>query len=253
VGLLGDASVIPALVALAREGPDDEDSPRARKKSLASSALSALSTLEGDVGVPALIDFARSGSVSTRREAVFWLGQNGDPRALRMVRSVIEDASEATRVRAHAIFSLSQGKDTPESDFAYLRRTYSRLAHDELKEAVLHGMTQDEDEGGRWLIERAMDSREPTRLRKTALFWAGQADATPTADLVRVYRESTDNELREHAIFVLSQRRDDAATDALMGIAREDRDRSMRGKALFWLAQKKDPRVTKLIAELLLK
>ena len=52
---------------------------------------------------------------------------------------------------------------------------------------------------------------------------------------------------------MLSQRQDDAATDALMRIAREDKDNRMRSKALFWLAQKKDPRVTKLISDLVLK
>jgi HEAT repeat protein len=106
---------------------------------------------------------------------------------------------------------------------------------------------------GRWLIERALDRREPSKLRKSALFWAGQRDATPTTELVRVYREAAELDLREHAIFVLSQREDDAATDALLRIAREDGDTRMRGKALFWLAQKDDPRVKKLIADLLLR
>jgi HEAT repeat protein len=70
---------------------------------------------------------------------------------------------------------------------------------------------------------------------------------------VAAYRELDDANLREHAIFVLSQRDDDAATEALLRIAREDGDRRMRGKALFWLAQKHDDRVTKLISDLLVK
>jgi HEAT repeat protein len=107
--------------------------------------------------------------------------------------------------------------------------------------------------GGRWLIERALDRRESSKVRKSALFWAGQREATPTAELIRVYREAAELDLREHAIFVLSQRQDDAATDALLRIAREDPDTRMRGKALFWLAQKDDPRVKKLIADLLLR
>ena len=215
--------------------------------------MAALSTLDDDVGVPALIDLARSGSVGTRRNAVFWLGQNGDPRARRMLHSVIEDTREDSRVRSHAIFSLANSGDTPGSEFAYLRTIYPRLDGDELRDAVFQGMMQDEGGGGRWLIDRARDSKESLKARKSALFWAGQRAATPTADILSVYNDTRDSGMREHAIFVLSQRQDEAATDALIRIARDDRDTSMRGKALFWLAQKKDPRVTKLITDLIVK
>ena len=252
IGLLGDAGVVPMLVQLARDEVDDEGNDKGNKKGLGSSAVAALAMLDGDVGVPALIDLARSGSVGARRNAVFWLGQNGSPSARRMLHTVIENGSEASRVRSHAIFALSHGGETPAAEFAYLRGLYPRL-DDELKEAVIQGMQEDEDAGGRWLIERAMDTRESSKLRKNALFWAGQREATPTADLVRVYREAQESNLREHAIFVLSQREDDAATDALLRIAREDADTRMRGKALFWLAQKDDPRVKKLIADLLVR
>src|ERR671914_873028 len=232
LGLLGDASVIPALVQLARNDVDDEGNDKPGKKGLGSSAVAALSTLDGDVGVPALIDLARSGSVGTRRNAVFWLGQNGSQGARRMLHTVIENANEVTRVRSHAIFALTHGGDTPESEFAYLRTLYPRLDDDALKEAVIQGMQVDRESAGRWLIERALDRREPVKLRKTALFWAGQREATPTAELVRVYRDAEEHELREHAIFVLSQREDEAAVDALLRIAREDPNTNLRGKAL---------------------
>ncbi|MEP6733543.1 MAG: HEAT repeat domain-containing protein [bacterium] len=253
LGILGDASVIPALVSFARQGVNDDGDDKAGKKGLASSAVAALSTLEGDIGVPSLIDLARSGSTGTRRNAVFWLGQNGDPRARRMLHSVIEDAKEDTRVRSHAIFSLAHGDEPPESEFNYLRTVYPNLGDDKLKEAVFQGMSEDGVAGGRWLIERARDARESSTLRRSALFWAGQRDGTSTADLLGVYRDATDTGLREHAIFVLSQRQDETATDALIRIAREDQDTRMRSKALFWLAQKKDPRVSKLISDMVLK
>ncbi len=210
--------------------------------------------LDGDVGIPALMDLARTGGVGTRRNAVFWLGQSGDPRARRLLHTVIEDANESTQVRTHAIFSLAHGREAPESEFAWLRSVYPRLQGEELKKSVLHGMTQDEEPpAGRWLIQRVFDENESREIRRTALFWAGQREETPTADLVRAYRDLTDSNLREHAIFVLSQRKDDTAADALMRIAREDRDTRMRSKALFWLAQNDDPRVRKLIADLVLK
>jgi hypothetical protein len=70
------------------------------------------------------------------------------------------------------------------------------------------------------------------------------------SELASLYDAVSEPRLREHVIFVLSQRHEDAATDALLSIARGDQDRQMRKKALFWLAQKNDPRVTKFIADL---
>jgi PBS lyase HEAT-like repeat-containing protein len=260
IGLLGDASVVPVLVSFARGGGAapagediDVDDEAPGKKGLASAAMAALSTLENGVGVPALIDLARTGTSGTRGATVFWLGQTGDPRAFAALHGVIENAREDERIRAHAIFSLSHGGNTPDPEFTYLRSIYPRLTSDRLKEAILQGMGEDESGGSAWLIERARDNREPLKMRKNALFWAGQREETPTKDLVAVYRGTTEPSLREHAIFVLSQREDEPATDELLRIARDDSDKKMRARALFWLGQKDDPRVAKLIGDRVLK
>src|ERR1051325_7614367 len=60
LGIFGDSSLVPALVEFAREGGSDSDSPKADKKGLAGSALMALNSLEGCVGIPALIDLSRT-------------------------------------------------------------------------------------------------------------------------------------------------------------------------------------------------
>lgn len=259
VGQLGDASVVPALVAFARDGGAattrgedyDDDDERPGKKGLASAATAALATLDDGAGVPALLDLLRTGNAGTRHTVVFWLGQSGDPRAVRALHGVIENEREEPRVRAHAIFALTHGDVATEAELAYLRGLYPRLGDDEPRKAVLQAAAQDETSGGRWLLERARDPRERLEMRRDALFWAGQREATPTRDLVAAFREIDEPNLKEHAIFVLSQRQDDAATDALLRIARDDGDRRLRARALFWLAQKNDPRVTKLIRELL--
>jgi hypothetical protein len=77
--------------------------------------------------VPALIDIASNGSLGSRKSAVFWLGQAGDPRALATLHSVIENASEDERIRSHAIFALTHGDDIPASEFAWLRGIFPRL------------------------------------------------------------------------------------------------------------------------------
>jgi len=260
IGLLGDAGTVPVLVEFARGGgagpagediDDDDEAPG--KKGLATAAMAALSTLTDGAGVPALIDLARTGTSGTRGAAVFWLGQTGDKRAFAALHGVIENSREDDRIRAHAIFSLSHGDDIPASEFAYLRNVYSRITSTKMKEAIHMGMGQDESGGSAWLIERARDTSEPVSMRKNALFWAGQTKSTPTRDLAAFYRATTTPELREHAIFVLSQRDDEAAFNELMRIAREDSDSRMRSRALFWLGQKDDPRVAKMIGDRVLR
>ncbi len=86
--------------------------------------------------------------------------------------------------------------------------------------------------------------------RRQALFWAGQG-AAPVGELVSLYGRLADVEIKEHAIFVLSQRDDSAATGAMLDIARHDPDPRLRRKALFWLGQMDDPRVAALIREML--
>jgi HEAT repeat protein len=262
IGQLGDASVVPVLVGFAREGsaegaPDtdqgDDAIGKRGKKGLASTALAALSMLDEGVGLPALMDLARTGPVAVRHSAVFWLGQSGDPRALRTLHTVIEDPRENERVRANAIFALTHGEGVGAAEFAYLRALFPKLESTRLKESVIQGMTEDEASGGRWLLQLARDSREATRVRRNALFWAGQREFTPTSELISAYRDLVVRALGVHAFFVVPPRDDEAAVDALLGIARSDSDRRMRSKALFWLAQKKDDRVTRLINELLEK
>ncbi|HEX9249812.1 MAG TPA: HEAT repeat domain-containing protein, partial [Gemmatimonadaceae bacterium] len=174
-------------------------------------------------------------------------------RAFAALHGVIENGKEDERIRAHAIFSLANGDDTPESEYAYLRAIYPRLTSDKLKEAIFQGMSEKRSGSSAWLIERARDAGEPIRLRKSALFWAGQGESTSTKDLVAFYRGTTDPALREHAIFVLSQRDDEASLNELMRIANSDADKQMRARALFWLGQKDDPRVAKLISDRVLK
>ena len=255
IGLIGDATVVPTLVSFARGdrspvgGDADYDGDGPGEEGLATAAVAALTFVQDGAGVPSLIDLAHKGGSRVRRSAVFWLGQTGDQRAIAALHEIIENGREAETVRARAIFSLSHGDDVRPAEFAYLRAQFPRLGSDRLKEAVLMGMSEDEGSGSDWLLQTASDKAQSLELRKKALFWAGQSRATPTRDIVAFYRRTTEQTLREHAIFVLSQREDEAALNELFRIAREDRDRDMRRRALFWLAQKDDPRVTKLISE----
>jgi HEAT repeat protein len=252
-GVLGDASMVRPLSELATSAVEPARTNRddvGPGDGIQGAAVGALSMLEDDAGVPALVELARHGEPVVRKAAVFWLGQVDEPSARPLLRTIVADANESEEIRGAAIFSLGQGSRMQDADAAFLRETFPRLPTDRLKDRVLMAMSQsDAPENGRWLVAQGRDERQPLETRKKALFWAGQGHATVT-DLMSVYTSTTESRLREHLIFVLSQRDETSATDALIGIARSDDDRHMRSKALFWLAQKNDPRVSKLIAEL---
>jgi HEAT repeat protein len=169
---------------------------------------------------PELIDLARDRDRPTdvRKPALFWAGQLGEGEVLEPVRAIANDDSENEAIRKHAIFVLSQLPDGA---------------------------------GSPALLSIARGDGEIS-IRKQALFWIGQGD-TPTSELLQLYRQLPEEELKERMIFVLSQRDDSAAVDGLIDIARSDPDRSLRKKAFFWLGQKDDPRVVQLLTSILEK
>ncbi|HEX7980672.1 MAG TPA: HEAT repeat domain-containing protein [Gemmatimonadaceae bacterium] len=253
-GALGDASMVAPLVELARssgkEGSSADDVGPGN--GLEGAAAGALSAIPDDAGVPALTGLARDGSESVRKAAVFWLGQRDDEKSRAVVRTVAANDKETDAVRKSAIFALSQGEPS-KADEAFLESLFNRVESETLKDRVLFSVSQRRDnEGTRWLLAKARDDQQPIEVRRKAVFWAGQGDAK-VADLKALYTATSERRLREHVIFVLSQRNEEAATNALIEIVRNDADRDMRKKALFWLAQKDDPRVRQLITDLVVK
>ena len=105
------------------------------------------------------------------------------------------------------------------------------------------------------LMKIARDERRPRNTRTNAVFWLGQlAEEPATAGLNDLVGESDlDREVREQAVFALSQRPNKEGVPSLIRIVRTNRDPEIRKKALFWLAQSQDPRALDLIEELLSK
>ena len=254
-GVLGDASMVAPLTEIARANGGDRTSADdvGPGNGLAGAAVGALGMIPEGAGVPALMTLARNGSETVRKAAVFWLGQRDEEQPHALVRTVAGDDKETDAVRRAAIFALSQGDGASSADFDFLKSLFDRTSSEKLKEQVLFSVSQRESwDGARWLLDKARDESQPMEVRRKAVFWAGQGRAN-VADISALYKSVKDERLREHVIFVLSQRDEEAATTQLMSIAREDPDREMRKKALFWLAQKNDPRVTKLITDMVIK
>ncbi|MFL5563422.1 MAG: HEAT repeat domain-containing protein [Gemmatimonadaceae bacterium] len=243
-GMLGDASMVAPLTELAKSGDDG-------KKSIAEAAVFALSRLPGNVGTPSLIDLAHNGgSERIRSQAVFWLGQSSDERGRREVRAIAGDANTPAGVREKAVFALGHSDATTADDLRFLRDLFGRVNSDGIRNQILMSMAQSDDsEARKWVMSVARDENEPVEARKKAIFWAGQGDIA-TTEIAAFYDAASNEEVKEHAIFVLSQRNDQAATDKLLAIVHGHDGTELRKKALFWLGQKNDPAVTKAITDL---
>jgi hypothetical protein len=105
------------------------------------------------------------------------------------------------------------------------------------------------------LVRLAKNGSVPKETRRSAVFWLGQAAGTAaTASLDSLVGDSQgDRQIREAAVFALSQRPKDEGVPALIRVAQTNRDPDIRRKAMFWLGQSDDPRALALFESILTK
>ena len=237
------AEAVDPLTRLARSGSES--------RTLREGVVMTLAQLRDGAGVPSLIEMTRRDDQEhwLRERAIFWLGNADDDRARATLRALAASDTLAADLRDQAIFALGfldqRGGNGP-----FLRSLYGGGTSTHLKEKIIQSVAQlDETADQRWLLDRVRDAREPVDLRKQALFWFGQKSSAPLGEMLALYPRLEDRELREHFVFVLSQRHETAAVDKLIDLARNDTDREIRAKATFWLGQSRDPRASKFLEE----
>jgi HEAT repeat protein len=182
-------------------------------------------------------------------KAVFSLSQHRSAQAGTILRDLAQRDGAPVHLREQAIFWLGQRKG--EDNVKMLMELYPRVNQEALKDKILFSVSQmNSAEGGRWLASVAGDSKETLEQRKQALFWLGQTRGS-AGDLYQMYDRMTEPELKEHLIFVYSQRRDAEAVTKMIDILKTEKDTKLRSKAVFWLGQSRDPRAVKAIEDLL--
>jgi len=185
-----------------------------------------------------------------QKKVIFSLSQHGSQRANTILHDYAGDAGGAHEVREQAIFWL--GQEGSREDVEFLMDLFEDLDGSELQEKVIFSVSQaSHPAGGEWLVNVARDESVSAESRKNALFWAGQEGNVDAAEVKAVYENAEDFELREHAIFVLSQFDGSEATTVLIDIAKSEADADLRDKALFWLGESNDPRAASFLADLI--
>jgi hypothetical protein len=143
-----------------------------------------------------------------RKDAAFWIGQQDDPAALKVLRRAAR-TDRSCGVRKGAVFAISQV---------------------ELEAAI--------DE----LIDLARTA-DNAGVRHEAVFWLGQrASKKAGAALVEFATKDGDSRVQEQAVFALSQLPENQGVEPLIKIARTHPNPHVRKKAVFWLGECHDPR-----------
>jgi hypothetical protein len=229
------------LLSAARNDPDPE---------VKEQAVFWLSQVQSPKAAAALDSILRApGDPAVREKALFALSQQNTPASRASLRAFAGGNDVPPELQEQAIFWLGQSSN-PE-DGAYLKSLYPKLRDRDLKEKVFFAVAQSHDpENQKWLLQVAGDASQDIELRKQALFWAGQS-GVGVSEMAALYDKSTDSEMREQVIFVLSQSKEPAAVDKMLQIARTEKDRELRKRAIFWLSQSDDPRAAKVFEEIL--
>lgn len=119
------------------------------------------------------------------------------------------------------------------------------------KDANFPAMIADAPDPWRDLLAIAKDQSRPKDVRASATFWVAQAASDAATDGITDLLDSGEREVRNAAVFALSQRPKDESVPALIRIARTHPDAGVRKSAVFWLGQSGDPRAVRYFEELL--
>lgn len=235
-------AVSDALVAIAR---DEDDNQNVRQQ-----ALRTLARLEHGSGTTALMQLARDSQRSwLAREALSSLNSSGDPRARQYLREVIRTAQLPDDALAAAIRGLG-GEYATGADIALVRAGFAKLPGERSREAAVSVIaTFGGAENVKWLMALAADPDQPVNTRRRAVQHAYRGGAS-VADLIKVYDETTDIQLKEAVLNALAESGEKAAIDKLMQVARSDENRSARRRAISALGKSSDERVKEFLAQL---
>ena len=230
---------------LVRIAGGDDDNQSVRQQ-----ALRTLARLEHGAGTSALMALARDAQRSwLAREALSALNSSGDPRARQHFREVVRATALPDDALAAAIKGLG-GEYATGEDIRIIRDAYHRLPGERSREAAVSTVaTFGGSDNVRWMLALAKDVNQPISTRRRAVQHAYRG-GTPVAEIIKVYDETTDTQLKDAVMSTLVESGEKQATDKLMLIARNDESTQMRRKAVSMLSRSSDERVKKFLSEM---
>ncbi len=229
------AQLIQPLVAIVN---DQSDAQQVR-----SQALSSLVRLDGGAGLATVVQIADSrGETWLRRSAVSALAQSGDPRARDYLRRLVEAGDDSDEVLSVAVNSLGRQYATA-SDLQVIRDAYPSMKGSRSQNAAISAIAEAGGaENAKFLLNVARDPARSVSTRSNALRSALRGGAS-LSDVIGMYDQTVDYQLKEAIITTLVQSDERIATDKLLSIAKSDDNVSARRRAIAVLGRSSDPRV----------
>ncbi len=211
-----------------------------------------LGRVNSEKATTALIDILRSSNdANILDQAILALSQQRSERASAALRDLVRRNDASRGARSSAILGLSRQSRNPDEAVKFLVELYPTLADAALRETVLFSVAEHKTpEAQRFLVQLALNPREPIAARQSAIFQAGRTGLS-LAQLREIYRTAPDREIKDQIIFAIHNRKTPEAVEALLDIAKNDPDREMRSRAIFWLGQTRDPKAIEFFRQLL--
>ena len=247
-------------------------------------ALLALSQAPQGHGVEALKKIGSTAKDSTtRKEAVFWLGQRAKSEDVFEFLQTVVLKDEAVEVRKSALLALAQapegrGVETlkkiaetsedagtrkeavfwlgqrakSEDVIQFLESVVLKETDAEIRKTALLALSQAPEGRGVEALKKIGSTIKDPAIRKDAIFWLGQQARSEDVIqfLEKVVKEDSDLEVRKNALTALIQAPRNLGIPALINIAKSHPDNSIRRDAIFWLGQSKDPRAMEALVEI---
>ena len=230
-----------------------------------------------------LIDAVKGGEPEDIREkAVFWLGQHNNRAALYCLRETLKTEA-SSKIREKIVFSISQMKlegaqealfaaardnadpgvqeqavfwlsqrQPDEETVRFLEGIAEGPARHSVREKAVFALSQVRERSALDALVRLARTCKDRGIKKKAIFWLGQHAASDEslAALTGIAEDDPELEIREQAVFALSQLKGNSGIPALIKIAESGRSAAVRKKAVFWLGQSDDPKAHEAIINL---
>lgn len=151
---------------------------------------------------------------------------------------------------AQSVFWLGQRQA---DGFSHLHALYDTLPVGEVRRRINFALSQNHNAEAVELLKTIAQDEQDGEQQADAIFWLSQTDevADLPAFLIDLMGHTERREVKEKAIFSLSQIDSKEANEALAKLVKDHLDAEVREKALFWLAQN-SPKQAELAAMTLL-
>lgn len=195
-----------------------ETAETAPKNQVRQSALHAIAMHRSEEATRQLARRAADANSDLQREAIFWLGESRGEPGLQSLKQLLSD--------------LEPG-----------------AARRELNFAIAQSGT---DEAGDILVDISRSDPDPEQ-RSGAMFWLAEEFPERAAGvLIHVLETEQNRQVKNQAVFAISQLPGETARELLLGLARDPQtDPATRKQALFWLAQSSDAETIDALTQLL--